>query len=335
MSHPERLLLPIDRGLVPVPTEGPVYFLRAIPAAGLRETFDDRLVFQQTYKPDHDAMLAQGFVSAPMAGGAGLVLVQATRSKEETLGNIALANDHCAPGGIVLVNGDKTDGIDSLLKQVRAVCPVEGNLSKSHGKVFWFAKAAENSIFSQWRQTCEPAELIPGFLTAPGMFSHGRVDPGSAKLAPYITRFAKGRVADLGAGWGYLAAQALAVQAVAHLDLFEAENLSLEAARKNISDERAGFHWCDVTTINSPELPYDVALCNPPFHVSRAADPGLGAQFIAAAARILKPNGVLLMVANRQLPYEGVLDQHFRYWEMLEQDGVYKVFVAQRPRRNA
>ena len=74
-------------------------------------------------------------------------------------------------------------------------------------------------------------------------------------------------------------------------------------------------------------------ISNPPFHQGRAAEPDLGAAFIAAAARILKPAGRLLMVANRQLPYEATLDAAFRHWEKLSEDGAYKVMAAERPRR--
>ena len=66
-------------------------------------------------------------------------------------------------------------------------------------------------------------------------------------------------------------------------------------------------------------------IANPPFHQGRAAEPDLGAAFIAAAARILTPAGRLLMVANRQLPYEATLDAAFRHWEKLAEDGAYKV----------
>ncbi len=56
--------------------------------------------------------------------------------------------------------------------------------------------------------------------------------------------------------------------------------------------------------------------------------------FIAAAARILKPGGRLLMVANRQLPYEAALTARFRQWERLHEDGFYKVVMAQGPKRD-
>ena len=73
-------------------------------------------------------------------------------------------------------------------------------------------------------------------------------------------------------------------------------------------------------------------IANPPFHQGRAAEPDLGAAFIAAAARILKPSGRLLLVANRQLPYEAALAAALPpAGEKLSEDGAYKVFAAERP----
>jgi 16S rRNA (guanine1207-N2)-methyltransferase len=50
---------------------------------------------------------------------------------------------------------------------------------------------------------------------------------------------------------------------------------------------------------------------NPPFHVVRAADPGLGRAFVEAARGMLGPRGDLWLVANRHLPYEGALRAAF------------------------
>jgi 16S rRNA (guanine1207-N2)-methyltransferase len=60
-----------------------------------------------------------------------------------------------------------------------------------------------------------------------------------------------------------------------------------------------------------PTEPYDAILSNPPFHTGRRADPGLGRAFISAAARMLKPSGKFIMVANRHLPYEDALKDAF------------------------
>ena len=74
-------------------------------------------------------------------------------------------------------------------------------------------------------------------------------------------------------------------------------------------------------------------IANPPFHQGRAAEPDLGAAFIVAAARILKPDGRLLMVANRQLPYEADARPPPSGREKLAEDGAYKVLHAERPQR--
>ena len=87
------------------------------------------------------------------------------------------------------------------------------------------------------------------------------------------------------------------------IDLIDAEHLALDAARANVTDPRASFHWLDLTREPAPAT-YDAIVCNPPFHTGRASTPALGQSMIEAAARALKPGGRFYMVANRGLPYE-------------------------------
>ena len=50
--------------------------------------------------------------------------------------------------------------------------------------------------------------------------------------------------------------------------------------------------------------------------------------FIEAAAATLVPGGRLIMVANRNLPYEERLSALFRHYEMLADEGGFKVLLA-------
>ena len=88
-----------------------------------------------------------------------------------------------------------------------------------------------------------------------------------------------------------------------------------------------------MTRLGAGGGPYDAVIMNPPFHQGRAAEPDLGVGFIAAAARILKPQGRLTLVANRQLPYEAALEAGFRRWATLGEAGGYKLLEAEAPRR--
>jgi 16S rRNA (guanine1207-N2)-methyltransferase len=141
-----------------------------------------------------------------------------------------------------------------------------------------------------------------------------------------------GKVADLGAGWGYLARAILAHPGVKRLDLVEAEADALTCARINITDERARFHWADATTFR-PETLLDAVVMNPPFHHGRDADPGLGAAFIQAARRMLAPNGGLWLVANRHLPYDAALSAAFLEHREVAGDSAFRVIHAIKPIR--
>lgn len=261
-----------------------------------------------------------------------MTVVEVTRSKAQTLGLIARALSQTIPGGPVVVNGAKTDGIDSVLKQIKTILPIEHSLAKSHGKLFWIEspetlpdKAAD------WLQGLALAPNSAGFLTAPGMFSPDHADAGSVLLAAHFKAQLKGQAADLGAGWGWLAKEALKSEAVSGLDLYEADNTALTAATENLEpDPRVRFFWSDVTRLET-DARYDTVICNPPFHQSRAAEPALGLQFIRKSAEILKPNGTLWLVANRQLPYEAALDQNFKHWKYLEENSSFKAILATKP----
>jgi 16S rRNA (guanine1207-N2)-methyltransferase len=336
MARTDRLALAFQTRALSLPAAGTILVLRAALTTFLDLVPAERLVCEQTFRPVHDALAERGHaVTAHARGPAALVVVMLTRSRAENLGNIARALALMPPGGTLVVTGAKSDGVDSLARQVAGALPVAGSFVKAHGRVFWLARPEPlPPAVAAWARAAAPAPNAAGFVTAPGMFSHERPDPGSRLLADWIDGRLAGRVADLGAGWGWLAQTALAASpAVTAIDLYEAEALALEAARANVTDPRAAFHWSDATRVR-PRDPYDVVITNPPFHHGRAAEPDLGAAFIAAAARMLKPDGRLFMVANRQLPYEATLAASFRHVEKLTETGAYKVMLAARPQRS-
>ena len=69
---------------------------------------------------------------------------------------------------------------------------------------------------------------------------------------------------------------------------------------------------------------------NPPFHDGGSEDRSLGRAFVETAATLLKPGGVLRMVANVALPYESILASRFTAVDLLAQVEGYKVFEARR-----
>lgn len=330
MSNAARVLLPFDDELIEMP-EGNILFIR--PHVDLTHDLSvfPNLTCEQGFKPFADQLTGANInVTSEASGDFAMILVGLTRSRAENMANFARACRMVSEGGTVVVTGDKTDGVDAMLKAVKKVTEVNGVISKSHGKVFWLT--ATNLGENDWETKAKASPNAFGYVTAPGMFSPLKLDRGSELLATYFDKSVKGPVADIGGGWGYLTKMALEqCSTIVSLDLFEAEHSALEAAKTNVTDPRANFYWDDVTTLRKPTEGYQTVIANPPFHQGRAAEPAIGISFIATAARIMRPSGQLLLVANRQLPYESALDAHFKHWEYLHQDAGFKIVRARRP----
>lgn len=285
---------------------------------------------EQSFRPEFLRLQAAGWSVAPRLerGGYRLGQLLLTKHKEENFANIARGWSLLAEGGVLVCAGSNDDGAASLEKQVAKVFGLEGQLSKFHSRVFWLRRgAARPPDFWRGLAGLQPVGQGP-WLSQPGIFSWDHVDDGSALLAAFLPDDLAGTVADFGAGWGFLSQIVLArAPGVQRLDLIDAENRALEAARANIDDPRARFHWLALGQEAAPAT-YDAIVCNPPFHAGRAAEPGLGQSMIEAAATALRPGGRLFMVANRGLPYEPQLKAHFSSFATLADNNKFRVTCA-------
>jgi len=328
-----RLTFALQNGALDLPETGKLLVLRPRPEDDLGALPKDRLVIVQGFRPVHDAFATQGYLVSPdipqtddQAGAYTAALVCLTRAKAETRALLAQAVAAVGDGGLVIVDGQKTDGVDSTLRDLRARVQVSAPVSKSHGKLFSFRAGQE--VLADWR--AEPAEIDGGFRTIAGVFSADGADKGSAMLAQALPEKMPSRIIDLGAGWGFLSRAVLARTGVKELHLVEAEAAALNCARHNIDDPRASFHWADATTFKL-DRGVDAVVCNPPFHTAREADPGLGIAFLSAAARLLASHGTLWLVANRHLPYDRTLTTLFREVEEIGGDAAFRLIRAARP----
>lgn len=331
------LFYPFEAGLLAVPGKGErVLFLGAEPGFRLPSGFEAAIVAAQGFRPAFLALRSAGVETVPSApdGVFDQALVVGGRHRGENERRLAAALRRTKPGGLVLMAGSKADGIASLRKRLSLRLDIDGHVPKFHGVAFWLRSSPEaNAAASGLEAEDHPGTADGRFWTAPGMFSHGRIDPGSALLASVLPEGLAGSVADFCAGWGYLAAEiGTRCAGVERLDLYEADFASLDAARRNLAAATTPvrFFWHDLLGEPIGER-YDAIVMNPPFHRrGREADPDLGAGMIGAAADALKRGGRLFMVANRQLPYEAELGRRFRHLQELARDENFKVMTAER-----
>jgi len=279
------------------------------------------------FYPDYAAWQDAGYPVTQDVPRVAVAIVVVPRAKALARAMVA---DACAHADFVIIDGQKTDGVDSVFKDCRKRLGNLPSITKGHGRIYWFATT---DAFADWTAP-PPTKGAHGFYTAAGVFSDGAVDAGSALLAAALPPKLPARMADLGAGWGYLAAPVLAREGVKSLALIEAEAISIACAKRNVTDPRVTFHWADATRFETPTL-FEGFVMTPPFHAGRASDPSLGRTFIQSAARLLAPHGKIWMVANRHLPYETALTENFRNVDTIGGNGAFKIFHATRPNRAA
>ncbi|MCB1462294.1 MAG: class I SAM-dependent methyltransferase [Nitratireductor sp.] len=328
------LFHPFERGLIAMPGEGGKWlYSGSVPGFVLPSDFEADLTCVQGFRPFFLALEKQGRHVLPELSAVETwsgALVQLGRFRDDNTRRCREAISALEPGSLVVIAGGRTEGVDPLRKRLRAAIPQLQHASKHHGVVLWF-EVPENGGDDLLPRPADPVRH-DGMTIPVGGFSADGPDPGSVMLAGYFGEKVKGAVADFGAGWGYLGVQVLRhCPQVGSLESFEADWRSLQAARENLATVAGSvplaFHWQDLLT-EGVERRFDTVVMNPPFHEGRAARPQIGIGFIDAASRALKPGGRLLMVANRNLPYEAMLETRFRRFDQLADADGYKVIEA-------
>jgi len=337
----DALFHPFHADLLRWPTEG-VLFLRGREGAALHAQPRAGLVATQPFKPEADRLARIGVEivdeAALPSARFPLVLVLPPRQRQEARALMAKASAAVAEGGVIVVAVTNDEGAKSRESDLKQLVRSVSVASKHHCRVFWSAPGAsiDAALQAQWVVADAPrtiaAENVPGgsFQTRPGVFAWDRVDAASALLASALPDDLRGRVADLGAGWGYLTLQVLArCPQVISVDLYEADARALVLAEANLAGTKQAvhFHWQDVAAGVSER--FDAIVCNPPFHaLGRGDRPDIGRAFIAAAAQALNPGGRLWLVANRHLPYEQALAEGFAEVAIVAQNAGFKIVRA-------
>ncbi|HEX7976681.1 MAG TPA: class I SAM-dependent methyltransferase [Anaerolineales bacterium] len=158
----------------------------------------------------------------------------------------------------------------------------------------------------------------------PGVFASGQLDGGTRLLLEHLEVPAGARVLDLGCGYGLIGLLA-ARAGVRQADLVDASLLAVASARENLR-----LHG----VANAEALPsdglravegrrYDLVLTNPPFHVGKEVEYGVTQGFIRQAWQALEPGGHMLLVANRFIPYERVMQPVFTGVERVAETGKF------------
>ena len=259
------------------------------------------------------------------AGSVDEAMIYAPPGVLERRYTLALALRALKVGGRLDVMAPKDKGGSRLKKELTAFGVEVGETAKAHHRRCVVIRpevmtGIDEAIAAGAMRKVEGLEA----WSQPGVFAWDRIDAGSALLAQTMPPL-KGAGADLGCGYGALATVVLRSPAVTSLRLVDVDRRAVEAARRNVEDQRAVFDWADTRALEATG-DLDFIAMNPPFHDGGAEDRRLGQAFIKKAAEMLGKGGVLWLVANRHLPYEAELKAAFKQVTPAGDGGPYKLF---------
>ncbi len=165
------------------------------------------------------------------------------------------------------------------------------------------------------------------FWTDAGVFSRGEIDRGSETLLKALPGELKGRVLDLGCGWGLIGTVIARTRRDAAVVMCDVNERAVELSRRNLRENGAAGEVFLSDGFASLEGNFDWVVTNPPI---RAGKKVIYRLFEEAAAH-LEPGGKLYLVIRKQQGAESALrylKTLFQTAEPVEKSGGFWVIAC-------
>lgn len=292
------------------------------------------------------AELAFGHGAGGAPAPAEVVLLRIPQAKVPTLQLLWDAYHALRPGGSCYLAGPNDEGVRTALRSMAALFGSVEVLGYRGGARVGVAvrperaAAAEGEFDLPWLDPDRfhrfEVEAPGGTLevrSRPGVFSWDRPDRGSQALLEAMEVEGAERILELGCGNGIVGTAAARMAPGARVTMVDVDAEAVRSARRTADANDVGER-CEVLASDGAagvaERRFDRVLANPPFHVGKATDLEVPAQFVRDAARVLAPGGRLYLVANRTLPYEAWLSACFGSYRTAVDGREFKVLAAER-----
>jgi 16S rRNA (guanine1207-N2)-methyltransferase len=252
---------------------------------------------------------------------------------EQTLSAIATLNTTD-----VYVVGVKRSGIESahkVLKSRFGTCRKIDSARHSLLLLTRLAGGADSFSISEFQQRW-PIELEDSTIqvvSLPGVFSHGRLDEGTRRLLDCFGGSTGGRVLDFGCGCGVIGTAIATLSPDTEVHMIDSDAMAVASAQATIDANNLSNARCYPSDLFGDVRDwFDLIISNPTFHQGNSTDQRMVTTLTADSGKYLKPEGRLVMVANRFLPYHSLLSKHFHRVQTLLRDSRYSVYQASHPK---
>lgn len=163
----------------------------------------------------------------------------------------------------------------------------------------------------------------------PGVFCRDRADMGSQVLLEHLPEEIAGKVCDLGCGNGLLALTVKQRFPGAEVIAVDDSEFAVLSTLANARDNNLELKAIQSNALSEVDTAFDWILCNPPFHDGHRQLTQIADTMFRDAAAHLTPDGTLMVVANRHLPYYQSLKRLFSKVDALSADKRFTVYRCQ------
>jgi 16S rRNA (guanine1207-N2)-methyltransferase len=302
----------------------------------------------QTLKANqvHNTRIYEGISLLPEGAGTfDVVVVDLPKGRKTAQRWLIEAFDLLSQGGALYLAGAKDWGIRTAIKDAEEIFGEGSVLAYKKGnRIVRFCKTQDRLPEKGWWRAPGTApgtwheflaETPHGPITMrslPGVFSYDRTDEGTALLLPFLHAAAQEHVLDLGCGYGIVGLVA-ALSGAAQVDLVDENLLAIASAQENLRLHQvsgANVYPSDVLSAVR-DRSYSLIATNPPFHSGKAVDYRVAQAFIEQSWQALEKGGRFLLVANRFIRYDRLMEKLYPRVEVKTQTNLYQVLQGEKP----
>jgi len=266
------------------------------------------------------------------------VILYLSKSKPETTMLIDLAVSYLSQsGGQLWIVGENSGGVKSVPAILEAKNLQGYKLDSARHCAIYTVEVAVTTdsskpdihqYFKKFR-----VEANVQLSSLPGVFSHQRLDQGTALLLNTLPDKISGPVLDFGCGCGVVGTHILKKHPGLEVDFLDISWLAVQSAKNTVAINavKAREFYCQ-NGISSLANSYRLIVSNPPFHDGVRTNYSATEQFLDEAYSKLAIGGELIIVANQFLKYEPIIKQRFGSVTEVNRSEGFKILQAKRVR---
>ena len=260
------------------------------------------------------------------------ILIYLPKAKAQAQMLLAMAHAALSEGGRIHVVGENKGGIKSVGKILDNIGDHQKVDSARHCSLVTLFPTTAAKVFNpeDWldESTFEVHGVEWDVVSLPGVFSHGELDDGTQMLLDKGFDRLRGSVLDFACGAGVIGSHLLKRFPHLEMTLLDVSALAIYCSAKTLAANGQTGTLIAANGLHGVSKAFQHIVTNPPFHTGVKTDYTVTRRFIEDSRRLLKSEGNLQMVANRFLPYPGLLGDVFPRTHTVAQDSRFSLYLS-------